>query len=868
MKRLAILLLALAAGARAQDTVAKPAGYKLEEHLPADFNVFLSFDSGQKFFEGYDKSASEKFIRTARREILRALRLGDGLSIPEIGIVGALGMVTHHVEKCRGQVAVAVRAQPWDPEEEVDIVVSGDFDDEKAAENAFKMIPFGKGEHEPLVVRDGARLSIYTSAEIRKEVADTGAAKALAASEFFAEARKTTPGPAFLWLDLRGYWQMIPDDDTLDAIVDAIGVRSIRGFSASIAVTKDAVDLSQVLYLTPKAGGVLGKLAALENAPVDLRDAPAASKMVYSFTPKFIACQAEIMRLMYEPLGTMDQPGVRESLELMDLMAKTEKPMGGCFLVEGKNVGGCAWVEKAEDYVKTMREVMGKAGIKYAKESRDGLDIYVGEGDDNPVAEMMLTFGSAIAACDDRYYFGFDADSVAATHKLVTGGKGGAFADEATFKALLGDRKLEGWGFFYIDGPTLTTFIERLIPAMKNVQPMAEETWKSIAAVLKEAGSGYDVVSSRGGNLVIESRSTTGVTIGSSIWGAVVGVSFLRASTAAGGAMAVQRCHANMESMKAGLAKWSTDVAETPGDYPTERGHTIWTRLRQDGVLSAGTLTCPVTSLPYRGPVGDLNKLGPKDVIVLCSHGMESKVLLKDGTIDDIDFATEEHMAAQQQTCMVPPLVRHERTLFFKGPNDATLTLDVKEFGITDGVESVVYESKGGDAPVVREVLAVTDTGVRILRREVDGKAVPMPPTDRVTAKTFENLRGKKPVAKGMALRTLSENYYNAREVIEREMSKDEVLSTYLYYVQSSAAQQFAPVKIAYPLEKGKTWSNAYGEKGEVLDAGKVKTPDGDVRAWRIKLESSDGKSRELWWSDQLHAPLEVGDYKIEKIDK
>lgn len=863
IKRLAILLLALLAAARPQDTVAKPAAYKLEEHIPADFNIFVSIDSGQKFMETYEDSGPAKFIRTARREILRALRDNEGFAIGGAAVLGVLGTITKHLEKCQGQVAVAVRAQPWDPRATTDAVIAGDFVDETAAEAAAKAIPIPKGAEEPLVVRDGGRLWFYSTKAVKKEVEETGSEKSLATSDFFSEARKTATGALFLWVDVRKMWQLLPDDETVTKIVDPIGLRSIRGYAISLTIAKDAVDQTQALFLEPKATGALGRLAAVADVPLEIKEAPAGSRMVYVASPKFAAFQGDLMRIIYEATGMIDQPGMKEGLELLDVVARGEKPMGSSFLVEDGRIGGFAWVDKAEDYLRSMRETYERAGVKYTKETRDGLDIYVGEGHDNPIAEMMMNFGSAIAAKDGRYYFGLDADAVARTYKLVAEGKAGSFADEPTFKALRGERPLAGWGFFYVDARSLTTFIEKVAPAMKNVQPIPEETWTSITEILKDAGAGYDVIASKNGNIVVESRSTSGVTIGSAAWAMIAAAVAIPAVARTRVEMNTGRCVAEMKRLNGGLAKWSTDVAETPGDFPTERGHTLWARLKADGVLD-GASACPLTGQPYRGPVDDANKLGDKDVLALCDHGMEGVVLLRDGTVDEIDFGSLEHSKAWVSTCMTPPLDRTARTWTFKGPGDAAMTLAVGEFAVRDGVETVEYEMKGGDGPDLREVLVVTDTGLRILRREVGGKAVTPSATEDVNEKTFEALRDKRPVQKSRALQTLAQNYYAAREQIDRELSKDNSLKPYLSWVRNVAANQFAPVKIPYPLEKGKAWTNAYGEKGEVLEAGSVKTPEGTLRAWKIRLEA-DGKTRDLWWSDQLHVPLEVGDYKIQK---
>ena len=112
MKRLAILLLIPLGAARPQDSTAKPAGYKLEEHLPADFNLFVTFDSGQKFFEGYDGSLMAKFVKSARREVFKFLHDHDVPMVAEIGVIAFISTITKHLEKCRGQVALGLRLQP------------------------------------------------------------------------------------------------------------------------------------------------------------------------------------------------------------------------------------------------------------------------------------------------------------------------------------------------------------------------------------------------------------------------------------------------------------------------------------------------------------------------------------------------------------------------------------------------------------------------------------------------------------------------------------------------------------------------------------------------------------------------------------
>ena len=337
-----------------------------------------------------------------------------------------------------------------------------------------------------------------------------------------------------------------------------------------------------------------------------------------------------------------------------------------------------------------------------------------------------------------------------------------------------------------------------------------------------------------------------------------------------------EECAKRMSNLMKAMINYS--VTKMPedreGEFPSETGPALWAVLLKDGdIKDKKLLRCPISGRTYAGPKSDSNKYGCEDAISLCEHGKTVFMMLKSGDIYAHDRESKMHKKALEATVGWPEWVGAGTTWTFapdhKNGKPLKITL-LKALKLGD-IRGAVMEMSGGELTTpTRERLYLDETGVHLFGRWIGDKSVAPSLTEAELKRVdrwIKEVGSDSFALREKAATELAKHYPIAREKIDQALGKGDLESqTRLGTIRLNSVVH-APPKILYPLKKGVTWNNGYGERYEVIDSTKVKTPFGMLQGWIIRMHA-EARDLEIIWSDEFHVQLSMHDLKNGKREK
>lgn len=809
-----------------QDTEAKRA-FKLQDRVPADFNLFAEIDGVADFLEA--SAPMHKFLAELKSTFAK---LAGKDPLKEIPLDLAL--------KARGQLAFAGRYGPsgftW--------VVAADFADEAAAKEIAAKLP--------AATLAGAVLWLTSS----KDLIDLKSDKPLSASDRFKKARDlagAAPGRLFAYADLEPLLAMAAaaKDEDAKQLLRESGVSALRAYATSFGFEKDAVTQRQIFAYDGKLEGLLGALASVPAINLDLKTFPISAVTITRHNPAAMKAIAGFLGAFSKGRAVPDT--FEDNLKAMNSLGAGKEPVNQCILLEADGPVTVIELEDPKGYQRDFVVGLTDIGADEKRGTVDGLDVTV-LSSDIPELELLLEVLGHSATSGRRCYIGPSVKALAAVHAMLA---------EAKFEPLAAGRDLKGLGVVYLDWSGLAGVLRKYVDAlgpMMRLPPSADAMIDAVEGVMKLAGTGYDVASIRDGAIVVDSRSSVGLTMFSSVW--VAAAMVVPAITKATDKAKAVRCSAQLSQLIKGVYNHSVTKTPVEGSFLTGfRGHAFWKKISDDGEFDAKYLVCPETGRRYRGPaVDDTNVIEGKAAMGMCIHDGFANVVWKWGTVQRFDAGTPEYDRALRETCVFGGWEKPGAKWTYK-PEDGKsgdMTIELKE--VRDGASTFERTGAGQKEPV-RETVVARPGGLRILNRQNGGRDVELSLSadERKNADAWlRDIASDDAERRDAATEGLTRLYARAMPLIEDSIGKspDPEVQARLKVIRVAAVDH-APLAIAYPLKVGAKWDNAYGESFEVIDQATFATGLGDEPGWRIRVKSG-ATAFELVWSEDLNIPLAI----------
>lgn len=815
-------------------------GFRLQDRVPDDCNLFVEIDGVAALIEAAGKGGAGELIGGVAALVESQLDGRDPFS--DLGF-DPIALA----RQARGQLAFAGRYRVDMDGGDLDWIVAVDFGDEKPALEAMD----GIGDR-ATARREGAVVFILKDAALLEKAPE----RPLSADARFKRARELAragAGRIFGYADLEPLTKLIdaiPEPAAVELLREA-GAGSVLAYVLGAGVEKDAVDQVQILMLDEKPDGMLGELARLPVVEMDLTVLPDGAAAASRLEPGVVKALGEFYEMVGEVLSARGMPFDLGALGAA--LGEGKRPhLSGSLLEDGKTVAFND-MDDPKAFVDSMAEIYAASGIGLESEEDGDLEVYRFTSD-IPELEPMLK-AQTMAVAGNRLYQGGSVEAMKAVHKKLVEGAYGKLSDSRALAALVGDRKLAGGAFIYIDGGPLTAVVRnQLEPMAGALPPEFGALLDGLDPILKKVGVGYDLLTVRDGHLVLESRSQAGLTIGGTAWVGVAAAVAVPAMVKAVENAKTTLCSANLRQLIMTAYNHSITKVEPEGSFVDLRGHAFWERIATDEEMDAAILRCPDTGRRYRGPAQNPNLMASGEAIGACVHEDVVVWVAKSGDVHRTPVDSPTVRKVLESTVTAAGWSGAGARLTYRPEGDGKpMTLEIKA---VDGNRATV-EWSGEGIPTTREVLLSRPDGVRVISREIDGKAIALAVDEEKLRAALRAIRSDDAGARDVAVGDLAALYPAARETIERELGGDDPeLGVRLMAIRDAASAHY-PVLVAYPLKPGSTWSNAYGSSFEVVGREEIETGEGREPAWRIRVTQGEDV-REMWWSDDLNAFLAV----------
>lgn len=843
-----LMLVGFASGALAQD-----GAFKVQDQLPEDFNLFVEIDGVAGFLAAAEGGSAKPLLDGIREFIAKQSGGKDlvAMAAKELGFDPLA-----FIRQAKGQLAFAGRYEVSLEDGDMKWLLTLDVADAELAEQTLQKLKTKIKGAEPILGRRGGVLWLAGDRVAADLLAAARPAKPLSGGARFIEARKLMgPGRAFAFANLEPLTALIeeiPEPLAVEMLKD-FGLDGVRGYTGSASFEKEAVEIRQALLLAPKSGGLLGKLAAQSNALIDLAGLPARSGYALRYPPAAMAAFLEFYENLPEEAGLGQ---VLDMLRMVESQTKGKRPIVQYLVNEGDASVGVMEMEDPKAHHEAMQEfVTTLLGLEFTQSTQGDLSLATLQGE-GPELEAMAS-ARILGYGGDRSYQGPTVEAVVAVHRGLKEKKYGSLTESKALAALVGKRALSGWGLTYLDCKEILPFFKKQLGALGPAMPFPPEFTEGLdaaSALLERAGVGYDVVSSRDGHLVLESRSTAGLTPAGTSWVALVAAIAIPGVMRANEAVAGTNCGSNLSHMIKATYNWSIIKGDPEGSFPKELGHAFWARIAKDDEFPAESLKCPVTGRRYRGPASDATLMHHTDAIGACIHDDEVVWVKKTGDVHRAPRQTERAIKALSTTTLFSGWGEAGAEWRYRPEHAGGKPVTLKSAG------NDTFEFSGEGLPKdVPTTIAVRASGARILKRGTGDTVPPLSAADEAEVKRLlKLLQSDDAGARDEATQGLSERYPIGRKLIEESLKSQADPETKLRLEKiRAAAAEHMPALVPYPVTAGATWKNAYGDACEAVEEGTIETGIGPERGWKIRVTAPSG-AYELWWSEELGIPLAI----------
>lgn len=175
------------------------------------------------------------------------------------------------------------------------------------------------------------------------------------------------------------------------------------------------------------------------------------------------------------------------------------------------------------------------------------------------------------------------------------------------------------------------------------------------------------------------------------------------------------------------------------------------------------------------------------------------------------------------------------------------ITVTLTGFSTLDGAWCASFKWSTG----LKEALSIEFDGVHI-RRSSRVPTLDKCELEKIKA-LMKQLRSESFDERETATQELAQRWYAARDLIVKEARRYEApeLLSRIREIRHLARSRHAPLAVPMPLRTGLTWTNIYGDRGEVLALESIETGLGKRPAWKLKMSD-----RTLWWSEEDSMPV------------
>lgn len=524
MKRFAFVLAIVLAAlpAAAQDTVVE---FKLERHLPKNWDAFIEINGVEKFVEGFKASKTNDLVKAA----LAAVAEQGGPDVPAL-FEQNFGTTPEELAGfVKGQLAVGLQIRL---REGLGVIATADCRTEENARKLFDLIVKRFPNAEAVDIDDlkgmkapnGATIvaagpvvwmgSTWKTAKDFVGRRQVGASKPIGDDDVFKKARESAgaaPGGLFAWANLGKFtpFLALAPDEAKD-LVEKSGVTALTGYAASVRFDGGRVIQRHILQAGEKAGGLLGDLLAMEDRAAGLAATPKDTAAAVHLSKTFVGIVQRVIQLARDASGGEMEP----ELERILAPVLTEAVPFAAKIVKGGE--GFAMVFDGAAAVEVFKNLLDLALVNQVMTDDK-------EVDGATISTLLVPDGDfpfkAVGTTKERAYLGFDAALVEGVHKAINAG-GANVAGDADVKALVEGGSAEGVLVAYVDfalvDEVVNAFAERIGRAGLGKAEAAA------MKVLGSAGRSVDIVRVDHGSLIIESRSTTGLSLLTTVGAAAV----------------------------------------------------------------------------------------------------------------------------------------------------------------------------------------------------------------------------------------------------------------------------------------------------------------------------------------------------------
>lgn len=582
----------------AQDTVAET---RLERCVTKDWDVFVEIDGVEAFVGGYDKSATKKVFREVRKAMVDA-GAGDVLVEfqKEVGLP-----LEEFVGLVKGQLAFAADVP-------MTFAALAECRDADAAKKLGDLASKGTA-----AVKIDGRLVWVTSS---KDMELKPAVNPLAEEALFKKARTlagAAKGGLFAYVDLTA---VLPLAGLMNEEFKKTGFAGLRAAATSLRFDAARVSQTHVFIGPSRPQGLLGTLMEMKSEKFSLAACPRSTALRICFSGEG---SATALKLLKQALP--DMPAMVDLV--LDPILKDAGPFGVIvFTADGGHVIGLEG-KAAAKALEGLVEMLSQMGVPVTKESAGGATL--GEltmGDESPIGAYGIK-GDRVLLAKSR-------------KQIEAGLAASAESMEADYKPLLEGATFEGALLMIHDYTKYRDVIASLVAGSGHED---EKEMKVVDSVLGLAGKNVEWIGVRDGALVVESRSTSGLSLVTTAALAIPAIAKARDQ-----AMGTS-CSVRFHRLSAGLTMHDLDT----GRYPAETGSALWEALKKDGGKGPyveGDVTCAKSGKKLRGPTSDVNALDGDAIIGACDHGDEVILLRRNGTLQTVPAESDLAKRALKET--------------------------------------------------------------------------------------------------------------------------------------------------------------------------------------------------------------------------
>lgn len=495
-----------------QDTVSE---FKLERYVPKNWDLYVEIDGVENLVGDYKASKTGALVADALKAVkdqtgadpLGQFQHNLGVSVEELA-----GLV-------KGQLAMALSVRLRGG---ANVVVTADC---RSTENAQKLaaligarLPNGKeiqvgdvmgtGSKEgPTVAAAGPVVYLGSTWETCKEFVNkrtSESSNVIGDEETFKKAREAAgagPGGVFAWANLGKFTPFLAfaPADAKDAI-EKSGLAGLKGYAASIRFEGGRVVQRHILQAGDKPGGLLGELLSIEDKAASLKAAPKETAAGIYLSKEFVGILQRLGKLARDASGGAMDP---EAERIFAPILGTATSLGVEAVKGGDSFSFVFYSTAAVEVVENLLDLTAVLQVMTEDKEVDGATITKVHLPDNN--EFPFT---GVGVTDDRAYLALDIGPIEAVHKAIKS-RGATLADDDEVKAL-GD--VEGAAVIYLDFAKAAEIVKSVVektPAMKA----GAEKIDVVVKLLARAGRSVEIIRAKDGALIIESRSTTGLSV-------------------------------------------------------------------------------------------------------------------------------------------------------------------------------------------------------------------------------------------------------------------------------------------------------------------------------------------------------------------